>query len=221
MTYSGDVSATLTFDTNKIRAAMECVATGKNEPRFYLKGVLLEITACGDIHFVSTDGERMFFGRISGAMAKWEDGKIEGPRRFILPYDGLKEALKHKRPNTWIKFLGEDIFVINGITCMAIAGHFPDWRNVVTSAFENINAECPPMDWGRVATVEKALREWSGNKTATVRVHGKGDGVGALVTGDDHNAFALVMPQKKAEITPIITPNFPEVYEEKTACEKV
>jgi hypothetical protein len=66
------------------------------------------------------------------------------------------------------------------------------------------------MDWGLVATVEKALREWSGNKTATVRVNGIGaDGVGALVTGDDHNAFALVMPQKMKEITPFITPNFP------------
>lgn len=213
MLHTDENAIILNFETNKIRAAMECAALGKNEPRYYLKGVLIEVTECGDIHFISTDGERMFFGRIPAALAKWENGKLEGARKFILPYDALKEALRHKRQMTWLKYLGESVFVINGITCHALNGHFPNWRIVVKTAFDNIYSAGAPMDWGRVATLEKALREWSGNKTATVRVHGCGDGVGALVTGDDHNAFALVMPQKKKEITPILTPNFPAEFE--------
>jgi hypothetical protein len=210
MLHEETTSPVLTVETNKIRAAMECAATGKNESRYYLKGVLFEIAECGDIHFVSTDGERMFVGRIPAANAKWENGKIEGARQFILPSDALKQALKHKRQTTWIKYLGEGIFVINGITCMVINGTFPVWRNVVNLSFPTVSVEC---DWGRVASVEKALRDWSGNKTATVRVHGRGENIGALVTGDDHNAFALVMPQKKSEITPLITPNLPAPYQ--------
>lgn len=217
MLHNENDSATLTVQTSKIKAAMECVATGKNEPRFYLKGVLMEVTACGDIHFVSTDGERLFFGRIPAAVAKWENGKIEGARQFILPYDGLKEAFKLKRQMTWIKYLGESTFIINGVTCHALQGHFPNWRKVAEMASKDsydMRAERPPMDWGRVATVETALRIWSGNKTATAYVHGvSDDGVGALVTSDDANAFAIVMPQKKKEITPIITPNLPASFE--------
>jgi hypothetical protein len=203
----------LHIETNKIRAAMECVATGKEEPRYYLKGVLLEITACGDVHLVSTDGKRMFFGRTPAAAVQWMDKRPEGTREIILPYDALKQAAKHRLHTINIEHMGEDIYNINGIACHAINGHFPAWRNVVNTAFANIKSECAAMDWGRVATVEKALREWSGNKTATVRVHGRGDAVGALVTGDDHNAFAVVMPRKKTEITPIITPNLPAALE--------
>jgi hypothetical protein len=203
----------LHIETNKIRAAMECVATGKEEPRYYLKGVLLEITDCGDVHLVSTDGERMFFGRIPAAKVQWSDGRIEGHAQIILPYDALKMALKVKRYSMSIEHGGDNTYAINGIECQAINGHFPAWRNVVNTAFANIKSECAAMDWGRVATVEKALREWSGNKTATVRVHGRGDGLGALVTGGDPNAFALVMPQKKADITPAIAPNFPAALE--------
>jgi hypothetical protein len=199
----------LRIEANQIKAVLECAATGKEETRYYLKGVLLEITDCGDVHLVSTDGARMFFGRIPAAGVQWMDKRPEGTREIILPYDALKQAAKHRLQMINIEHMGEDIYNINGIACQSIQGYFPAWRRVVEDAFKNINSECPPMDWGRVATVEKALREWSGNKNATVRVHGRGDAVGALVTGDDHNAFAVVMPQKKTEITPIITPNFP------------
>jgi hypothetical protein len=201
----------LRIETNQIKAVMECAETGKEETRYYLKGVLLEITDCGDVHLVSTDGARMFFGRIPAARVQWTDGRIEGSAEIILPYDALKKGLAAARRfgGVVIGHRGDNAYSINGMECEAIAGYFPAWRRVVEDAFKNINSECPPMDWGRVATVENALREWSGNKTATVRVHGRGDAVGALVTGDDHNAFAVVMPQKKTEITPIITPNFP------------
>jgi hypothetical protein len=206
----------LKIETNQIKAAMECVVTEKNDPRFYLRGVLLEITACGDVHLVSTDGERLFFGRIPAAKVQWTDGRIEGHAQIILPYDALKKGVSATRRfgGVVIGHRGDNAYSINGMECEALKGYFPDWRKVAEKGFKTIKAECPPMDWGRVATVEKALREWSGNKTATVRVNGIGaDGVGALVAGDDHNAFALVMPQKTKEITPIITPNFPAALE--------
>jgi DNA polymerase III sliding clamp (beta) subunit (PCNA family) len=199
----------LRIETNKLKAAMECVATGKEEFRYYLKGVLLEVTSCGDVHLVSTDGERMFCGRIPAAVVQWMDKRPEGTREIILPYDALKQAAKHRIQFTNIEHLGEDIYNINGIACQAINGYFPVWRNVVNTAFANIKSESAPMDWARVATVEKALREWSGNKNATVRVHGRGNGVGALVTGDDPNAFALVMPQRDKDQTPYATPCLP------------
>jgi hypothetical protein len=82
----------LKIETNQIKAAMECVVTEKNDPRFYLRGVLLEITACGDVHLVSTDGARLFFGRIPAAKVQWTDGRIEGHAQIILPYDALKKA---------------------------------------------------------------------------------------------------------------------------------
>jgi hypothetical protein len=205
----------LHIETNKIKAAMECVATAKNEPRYYLKGVLLEVTSCGDVHLVSTDGERMFFGRIPAAKVQWADTRPNGTREIILPYDALKQALKVKRFSMFIEHMGGAGFKINGVDCQAIDGHFPAWRNVVNTSFSNIQAECPPMDWGRVATVENALRTWSGNKTATVRVHGRGESLGALVTSDDANAFALVMPQKKSEVTPVITPTFPALLDDR------
>jgi hypothetical protein len=206
----------LKIETNQIKAAMECVVTEKNDPRFYLRGVLLEITACGDVHLVSTDGERLFFGRIPAARVQWTDGRIEGTAKIILPHDALKKGVAAARRfgGVVIGHRGDNAYSINGMECEALKGYFPDWRKVAETGFKTIKAECPPMDWGRVATVEKALREWSGNKTATVRVNGIGaDGVGALVTGDDHNAFALVMPQKKKDITPFITPNFPAALE--------
>jgi hypothetical protein len=205
----------LKIETNQIKAAMECVVTEKNDPRFYLRGVLLEITACGDVHLVSTDGERLFFGRIPAAKVQWADARPSGTREFILPYDALKQALKVKRFSMFIEHMGGASFKINGVDCQAIDGHFPAWRNVVNPAFSNIQADLPPMDWARVATVESALRTWSGNKTATVRLHGRGESLGVMATSDDANAFALVMPQKKSEVTPIITPTFPALLDDK------
>ncbi len=206
----------LQIEANKLKAAMECVATGKDEPRFYLKGVLLEVTSCGDVHLVSTDGGRLFFGCIPGGDVKWSNARMDGVRQVILPYDSLKRALTVKNPLTLIEHRAEDNrYSVNGIVCTPINGQFPMWRKVVDTAFRDIKAEAAPMDWGTVATVEKALRMWSGNRTATVRVHGRGESVGALVTGDDANAFAIVMPQKVKEQTPFLIPNIPAPLEEQ------
>jgi hypothetical protein len=212
----------LHIETSKIKAAMECVAMGKAEPRYYLKGVLLEITACGDVHLVSTDGEKMFAGRIPASAVQWHDvggqtasyeSMKNGAKQIILPYDALKSATKQKRLSTYISHMGEDVYEINGITCQAINGHFPNWRMVAEPALMGRNEEPAPMDWGRVAVVESALRAWSGCKTDTVRIKTRGDN-GALLTCSDHNVFALVMPQKRKEQTPQITPNFPAPLKE-------
>lgn len=203
----------LHIETSKIKAAMECVAMGKAETRYYLKGVLLEITSCGDVHLVSTDGLKMFFGRIPANQVTWTDARPEGSAQIILPYDALKAATKQKRLSTFISHMGDNVYEINGITCLAIDGHFPNWRGVSEPALMGRNEEPAPMDWGRVALVESALRMWSGHKTDTVRIKTRGDN-GALLTCSDHNVFALVMPQKRDEQTPQVSPNFPGALKE-------
>jgi hypothetical protein len=201
----------LRMPTNYLKAALMCAVSDKSpDQRFYLRGVLFEITECGDFHLVSTDGEKMFVGRIPANSVRWTRERPQGSREFILPFDALKKAAAVRGGEVYIEDMGENHYGLNGVYCVAIDGHFPNWRTVAQAAFDGLSNEyTTPMEWERVATVEKALRAWSGNNRDTVRIKPRGAGVGVLVTSRDTNAFALVMPQKASDITPEVTPTFP------------
>lgn len=166
----------LTIPANVLKAALVCVSTDAH--RYYLHGVYVDPKG----YLVSTDGHRMFVGKIdvSGGIG------FEG---WIIPAGVVKRALTGHKAAT----IDISPTRCGDVSCEPVDGTFPDWTRVVASEeVSGVPAQFNPAYIGDMGKIAAAL---SGTKSAPVHVHYTGENP-TPVTFPNYEgyAFAILMP---------------------------
>ena len=176
---------------SKLRAAL--VIAPKSDIRYYLNGVLIERTPNGDLHYVSTDGHRLFAGV---QYANWTTDKDKaGFFSMIIPRDTVDQAVKGRSSIDVIelKHVAGREWKLGNVLFSPIEGTFPDWRRVLPNIDGKI--ESPAMfNWEYINDAEKALSLWYDTKAAHGYLRQYGEDHCALMTGKDASAFVVIMP---------------------------
>lgn len=115
-------------------------ATAVNDIRYYLNGILLEISD-GKISIVGTDGHRMAVAQHD--FESEQNTKVIIPRKTVLELsklliDNEKSSVEVLFDDNHIQFKLSDSLVV---TSKLIDGDFPDWRAVVPVVSEVIHVE--------------------------------------------------------------------------------
>ena len=171
---------------NMLRAALLCTST--EESRGYLRGVYIDPTG----KLVSTDGHRMFVGKIDLKKAGVEPGSFTG---WIICRDAIKRGLTGYK---------QDVIVISptsigDLSCQPVDGTFPDWTRVVAS--REPSGVVTQFNPAYVADMGKIAKLLTGSKTGSVHIHHNGDGpCGVTFPGCD-DAFAILMPMRSGHTT--------------------
>lgn len=179
--------------TDVLRAALVCVST--EETRYYLRGVSIEPDA-DDVVIVSTDGHRLFCGRVPMPPA----GAILPPSKFIIPTEAVKKAL------TGYKGLGihltrtGDVWTLGDVTFKPVDGTFPEWRRVAPSQktiSEDLGkiAQFNPAYMADMGKVAKAVAPGP-RHTVQALVHHMGSGPAVVTFTGREDLFCLVMPMR-------------------------
>lgn len=159
--------------------------------RFYLNGALLEVTQCGQVHLISTDGHMMLVGRIQPA---WLSDN-PGPLQLIIPRDVVAQASKGRTPDTvTLARLDDTRWTLGDVVFTPIDGKFPDWRRVnVTGA--QIGPEKPAQfNPATLVRANEALARWTENKKhCYTRLHMRGNDAAVMMSADN-SAHCIVMP---------------------------
>lgn len=196
----------ITIPVQQLKAVAIGAAT--KDVRYYLKGVLMEVTTCGDIHLVATDGEMMVIGRSS---AQWTGEAQKGPWSMIIPIDAIKTALKGcKQPMITLATMG-DRYMLGDVLFVPVDGHFPAWRRVYPS---NPCGEMAQYDPDLLTRARDAVQTWCGIKSTSLGTVIQHNGTGAgLVTvcaglkGDTPDGAdtvaAVVMPYRHGDVLPV------------------
>lgn len=123
----------ITIDHNTIKALLICAS--KQDIRYYLKGVLVDVRATDNVVLVATDGHRMLAYPVAA-------DAIEAPAfgQYIIPREALEavkpcKAGRHVLPITieidTAKGLENKITGATSVVTPLIDGKFPDWRRVL------------------------------------------------------------------------------------------
>lgn len=177
--------------------------TAKQDVRYYLNGVFFE-TDTGTL--VATDGHAL--------MAHRTDARLPDVKPFIIPGELLASVAKAKCMSVRVS-IAEDAnegertitleqgmgfaadFCPTGATFTAreVAGRFPDWHRVVPTTPDGTPSQFNPEILSRVqeamADVCDAKKRRNG---FGVTVHHNGPSGGALVTCEQTNVIAVIMP---------------------------
>jgi hypothetical protein len=198
----------ITFGKHQLRAAL--THAPKSDVRFYLNGVHLEFTQSGDIHIVSTDGNRMFCGLVFAQRARWTDAAMRGPFRLTVPYETVKAATKGKGDVT-LRATDDGRYALGDVIFKPVAGVFPDWRRVIPSTSRE--SSDGQYNWAQVADACGAVQAWHGAPIKPVfksYTSGMMDRPIGLMCGPDCTAFCVVMTW---ETNACIDPFTPAAYE--------
>lgn len=150
----------ITIDHNIVKALLICAA--KQDVRYYLKGVLVDARANGDVILVTTDGHRMLAYPVA-------TDAIEAlaPGQYIIPREALEavkpcKAGRHVLPITieivtapdqpdperaGVTIKGKTSITVTGATSAVTApidGKFPDWRRVLPKTVSGEPAQYNP-----------------------------------------------------------------------------
>jgi DNA polymerase-3 subunit beta len=170
----------LTIPANVLKAALVCASTDAH--RYYLHGVYVDPRG----YLVSTDGHRMFVGKIdvSGGIG------FEG---WIIPAAAVKRALTGHKSAT----IDISPTRCGDVSCEPVDGTSPDWTRVVAPAdVSNVPAQFNPAYIGDMGKIAAAL---SGTKSAPVHIHYNGEGPTPITFPSyDGGAFAILMPIRQA-----------------------
>jgi hypothetical protein len=158
--------------------------------RFYLNGALIEVTQCGQVHLISTDGHVMLVGRIRQA---WTNSQPE-PMRLIIPREVVAQAAKGRTPETVLAQLDDTRWTLGDIVFTPIDGKFPDWRRVNVTGTQ-LGPEKPAQyNPAALARCNEALARWSANKKhCCTHLHMRGNDAGVMTTLDA-DVHVIVMP---------------------------
>jgi len=197
----------LLLSRNKLKACL--YAAAKGDLRQYLNGVHIELAAEGDLHYVATDGRRLFAGRVPGDKVACVP-KMNG-LSLIIPRDTVEKAVKGRSPVDVIELsalpdgrytLGEHVFC-------GLPGKFPDWRRILpqTAGKEEAVAQ---FNHEYVSDGQKALALWRGRKNDPAYLRMYGEDTAYMACSD---AVYLVMPLTKRGYEPVASvPTFAPVY---------
>lgn len=167
----------------------------KSDTRYYLNGVLLEVTFENAAYLVSTNGHLLFVGEVDSP-----DFTVEPKMtRLVIPRAVIEQALKVKDKLEVIelKRLSEG-WQLGSVLFQPLDGdRYPNWRRVNVSP-GNINTSCAEAAQYNpelLALAHKALKKWSNfNKKGTAMLHQRGKDAGVLVHPIDNSAHVVIMP---------------------------
>ena len=180
----------ITIDHSVIKALLICAA--KQDVRYYLKGVLVDARANGDVVLVTTDGHRMLAYPVA-------TDAIEAlaPGQYIIPREAL-EAVKPCKAGRHVLPITIEIDVANGrenkitgatsTVTPLIDGKYPDWRRVLpkTVSGEPTQYQAEYLgDFGRIADL-----------LGTKYPHIHHNGSSAAIVGNLGAALGVLMPMR-------------------------
>lgn len=181
------------LNVNYLKAA--AIAVGKEETRYYLKGVAIQANETG-VFIVATDGHRLTAFR----QAETYDGE---PINIIIPIETVN-ALKTKEETVELNgnILGNIIFT-------PIDGTFPEWRRIVPKELNNETAQFNLTYLGDFAKVAKAL-----GKGTPVHIAHNGNGPALITFGTDIDGIGLLMPMRVQHLNSATLPTWVKCKEE-------
>lgn len=172
------MTTTIEIPTAILKAALICASTEK--VRYYLNGVYVDPKG----FLVSTDGHRLFCGKIDLADTPAFDG-------WILPREAIKCALTGYKADT-ITIAPDRV---GDMSCRPIDGMFPDWRRVVPNAggLTGETGQFNPAyvaDMGKIGMILRGKRK----NSLDAHIHHNGEGPAAITFPEIDDAFAVLMP---------------------------
>lgn len=173
---------------NRLKAALS--HAGDGDVRSYLNGVHIEITTCGDMHIVATDGHRAFIGRVAASDVAWTAEPHKGPFTLTIPRATVKAAIAERLDALYMHAMPDGRYTLGNQVFTPCDGRFPDWRRIIP---RDPNGEAADFNWSYLAGAQASLNLWQGTKLARCRLTMNGSGA-ALVESYDENAFVVVMP---------------------------
>lgn len=172
--------------------------SSKEEVRYYLNGVCLDISENGSAFMVATDGFKLLFAPFQNADIP--SGRYIVPRKLI---ENIKPK-KNDKSDIGITISGDDIsLVFDGATFTGklIDGTFPDWRRVIP---ESQSGEPGRFNGAHLKDLEDAAKA-VGVKRALVGFNGWNP---CWVQFPGTKLSGVVMPSIKSESPDPIRPNF-------------
>ena len=170
-----------------LKAAAICAA--KNDVRFYLNGVCVDIKNESQAVIVGTNGNCMFVG-VESYDGEW-DSK---PEQIIIPLDVIEASLKRlndKSGYITLERLSEEALILGTIIFRPINGEYPKCANTIQK-LENVQAGIGYYNYKYINKAGKALKEASNDKFPTLHQHGEKDA--AVMTCALPNYICLIMP---------------------------
>lgn len=189
---------------SRLKAALTHAAD--RDIRYYLNGVLLEVTASGSMHMVATDGHRLFAGLVDAPA--WQDKPQAGPWSIIIPRDALKTACTGKDETLLLQAMGDGRYMLGNTVFSPVDGKFPDWRRV--SAKQTTAEVASQYHWQYLADANEALRLWyDGRKDfSNYAFKSYGENGRGIMHGRDCTAYCVIMPMRadKVDMADYFTP---------------
>lgn len=170
--------------TATLKAALLCASTEK--VRYYLNGVYVDPKG----FLVSTDGHRLFCGKIDLADVPAFDG-------WIICRDVLKRALTGYKAET-ITIAPDRV---GSILCQPIDGIFPDWRRAVPTELSGETAQFNPAyvaDMGKIGEILFGR----GKPVLSAHIHHNGESPAGVTFPTCDDAFAVLMPIRSGHTDP-------------------
>jgi len=167
-----------------LKAALICAST--EQARYYLNGVYVDPKG----FLVSTDGHRLFCGKIDVADVAPFDG-------WIIPRDAVKRALTGFKAD----LIGISPAHVGDIACRSVDGSFPDWRRVVPTELSGATAQFNPAyvaDMGKIGEILFGR----GKPVLPAHIHHNGEGPAGVTFPTCADAFAVLMPIRSAHTDP-------------------
>lgn len=179
------------------KSQLEAVAliASKNDIRYYLNSVLLEVTYQGAVYLVSTNGSLLFVGEVDCPDFTAESKAT----RLVIPRPVIEQALKTKDKSEVIELKRSGYnWQLGSVLFSSTNGDlYPNWRRVNVSPVDinTSSVEAAQYNPELLALACKALRKWSNfNKKGKVVLHQRGKDAGILVPTIDNSAHVVIMP---------------------------
>lgn len=168
----------------------------KNDSRFYLNSVLIEVTAEGAVYVVSVNGSMMFVGEVDSPEFT---GSPVKSLRVVMPRSIVEQALKVKEKISTIELKRSgDAWQLGSVLFASTDGDmYPNWRRVNVSPGDISTSNPEPAQYNPelLLLAHKALNKWNYfSKKGTIVLHQRGNGAGVLVHPADNSAHVIVMP---------------------------
>jgi DNA polymerase-3 subunit beta len=186
-----DLKFTVTIERARLRAAL--LFSAVKDIRYYLNGVLFQVSECHDSRLVATDGHRL-------AIIKTGDVPDALPGDYLIPYDAIKAIKKGARGfnNVDLEISGDEFLFreYGGILSggKLLDGKFPDYQRVIPR-IENMTGEAGSFNAAYLADIQKALIEL-GQKLGAFKLHQNGPNNSAVTIDAGCGFLCVVMPLK-------------------------
>ena len=171
-----------------LKAASICAA--KNDIRYYLNGVCIDIKNASQMVIIGTEGACAFVG-VENYKGEWY-GKAE---QIIIPLESIVAALKAcgKYQNSInLEKLSNDKWILGAVIFTPIDGNYPDYARIIPK-LENVQAGIGYYNPEFLLKAAKAMKEASGSQYSTLNQHGENDA--AVLTCGMPNYICIIMPK--------------------------